>query len=49
MILAQPDAADKIQATDDTVRQHGAAAGYKAYFSRNRLSQLDAAFDTKSR
>lgn len=33
-ILAQPDAAHKIQATVDTVRQHGAAAGYKSYSAR---------------
>jgi hypothetical protein len=47
MILVRPDAADKIQATVDTVRQHGAAAGYKAYFSQNKLSRLDVAFATK--
>jgi hypothetical protein len=47
VILGQPNAADKIQATVDAVRLHGAAAGYRGYFSYNRLSQLDVAFATK--
>lgn len=42
MILAQPETVDKIQATVDTVHQHGAAAGYKAYFSQNGLSEARA-------
>lgn len=31
----------------DTVRQNGATAAYKAYFSQHKLSQLGVAFVTK--
>lgn len=46
-ILTQPQASAKIDDTVSTVRQGGAAAGYSAYYARNRLENLDVAFVTK--
>jgi len=46
-ILSQPQADAKIDDTVSLVRQGGAAVGYKAYYARNRLENLDVAFVTK--
>jgi hypothetical protein len=46
-ILAQPQATAKIDHAVSVVRQDGAASGYKAYYARNRLENLDVAFVTK--
>jgi 8-oxoguanine DNA glycosylase-like protein len=46
-ILKQPQADAKIEDSVNAARQDGAAAGYKAYYARNRLQNLDAAFVTK--
>jgi hypothetical protein len=46
-ILTQPQAGAKIEGTVSVVRQGGAAAGYKTYYARNRLENLDVAFVTK--
>jgi hypothetical protein len=46
-ILTQHQASDKIEDTVAVVRQEGAAAGYRAYYARNRLENLDVAFVTK--
>lgn len=46
-ILAQPQASAKIEDTVSVVRQDGAASGYKAYYARNKLENLDVAFVTK--
>lgn len=46
-ILTQPQASAKIEDTVSVVRQDGAAAGYKAYYARNKLENLDVAFVTK--
>src|SRR5580693_869371 len=46
-ILAQPQASAKIDHTVRVVRQDGAASGYKAYYARNKLENLDVAFVTK--
>ena len=46
-ILTQPQARAKIEDTVSVVRQDGAAAGYRAYYARNKLENLDVAFVTK--
>lgn len=46
-ILTQPEAASKIADTVRVVRHSGADAGYRAYYGRNRLKNLDVAFITK--
>ena len=46
-ILTQPQAGAKIDDMVSVVRQGGAAAGYRAYYARNRLENLDVAFVTK--
>lgn len=46
-ILTQPQASAKIEDTVTVVRQGGAAAGYSAYYARNRIENLDVAFVTK--
>jgi len=46
-ILKQDQASAKIEDTVSVVRQAGAAAGYRAYYARNRLENLDVAFVTK--
>jgi hypothetical protein len=46
-ILAQRQASAKIEDTVSVVRQGGAAAGYRAYYARNKLENLDVAFVTK--
>lgn len=46
-ILTQPQASGKIEDTVWAIRQSGAAAGYKAYYTRNKIENLDVAFVTK--
>jgi len=46
-ILAQPQASAKIEDTVSVVRRGGAAAGYRAYYARNKIENLDVAFVTK--
>jgi hypothetical protein len=46
-ILTQPQASARIDDTVAVVRQHGAAVGYRAYYARNKLENLDVAFVTK--
>ena len=46
-ILKQPAAVAKIEDTVSVVRRDGGAAGYRAYYARNRLENLDVAFVTK--
>ena len=46
-ILTQPQASAKIEDTVSVVRQDGAAAGYRAYYARNKIENLDVAFVTK--
>lgn len=46
-ILAQPGAEARISDTVRVVRQSGGAAGYRAYYARNRIEKLDVAFVTK--
>jgi hypothetical protein len=46
-ILTQPQAGAKIEDTVTVVRQSGAAAGYRAYYARNKIENLDVAFLTK--
>jgi hypothetical protein len=45
--LKQPQSEAKIEDTVNVVRQDGAAAGYRAYYARNKLDNLDVAFATK--
>jgi hypothetical protein len=46
-ILIRPQASARLEDTVSAVRQGGAAAGYKAYYARNRIENLDVAFVTK--
>ena len=46
-ILTQPHASTRSDDTVSVARQGGAAAGYRAYYARNKLKNLDVAFITK--
>ena len=46
-ILKQPAAVARLEDTVRVVRQDGGAAGYRAYYARNKLQNLDVAFVTK--
>jgi Putative 8-oxoguanine DNA glycosylase OGG-like protein len=46
-ILTRPQASAKIEDTVTVVRRDGAAAGYRAYYARNKIENLDVAFVTK--